>query len=1578
MRGKISFYAFVTFLLITIPLKCNAKACLDLSKEGAFVTLLQSMKPAHNFMTCRENIITEGGSYHIITNLEGSIIVDADNVIIDLNELTLTGSIKINAGHKNIVIKNGAISGDCVSEAGIELEQNTSGVRLENLRIYNFRNGILFRGAPEYPIECCKVTDCNIVGCLIAVTMFYANHCIFKDVEACCCKIIGFNLLGCKYNKFKQCKAVGIGNSDPYSLDPVAFVSGFFSLAGFDNLFYECFAEKICKGGGEFCTKATGFRFGFFGETPEKDSKIINCCVDSIKTVSLGNAFGIHLESIILPTGDIQEVTSKLVDFQSTSSNINAFDWSPQGEYLAVGGQVGINDLLILKFDGTILTEVERIFLGGGPTIINDLAWSPCGRYLAVGTWLNRGGEELFLYEFDSSIEKLIELDRKEIDNTIIAVKWSHDCRNIVLLTFGEVQNAILAYYTFDGSKLYQKQSVDIAAANNHRLLAFSPDDKFVAYATGESDSTIYIPPPIPYILHIAKFIDKGGVFQLSPPISYDSPIAPPDEPSTFLMRADWNPIACCEKYYLAICGYGPVTLEILEYDAKNNVLTSIYTGNPADIVSDVKWSPNGKYLAVVGKQTGFIRNLTEDDVSIYKFNPAAAPMNRLERYAYFTPHVGPTDPIILPFDLNNIRKLDWSSCGKYLGIAGDKGGSPERNIEIWEVGDSIVKCIVQNNKIANVCGGLCGVGIMGGGACNLIDKNVVCCSCVPFSAGVFDKNTTGFLGLAPEYSQGSGEFLKRAYVLPGALANIPGMDCCCCMCNCYPEVCDYTCVPIPPSVPPEGPCVDLTKGTPFFALLLSRNPAHTIIKDCEDTVITDGGSYHLIENIKGSITVDADNVIIYLNEFTIMGWIKVAEGRKNVVIKDGALMGNCLGAGVTLEQNTRDVRLENLRISNFNTGIFFEGTKTGPIECCKVADCTISDCLEGANIYYANHCIFKDVEACCSKFAGFGLFRCTYNKFKQCKVMGVGNNFSGIPVYGFNSSAGRDNLFYECFVEKVCKGDSGFSVKTAGFRFALEEQESKIINCCVDSVKTVGEGNAFGIYLESELLFPFLIERSDPVVFRMVGLDSIFTDSRITALDWSPQGEYLAVSGQAGVNGPELVILKFDGTILAEAERIFSGGGQPVNSNDLAWSPCGRYLAVVTSLNDVTGELIVYEFDSSLEKLIERDQKEVGYNNEGDSAIAVKWSHDCRNIVLLTGGNDDFIPRNANIEYYTFDGSHLYLKQRSVVVNTNITRLLAFSPDDKFVAYATGLGSNVRAVQPIPYRLHIAKFIDKGLVVQPPLVSIRTAITPDDNPENFLIRADWSPIAGCGKYYLALCGRGTDTTLQILEYDANNNALNSLYADRVDPPNNFIISDVKWSPNGKYLAIVGADSSDVGIYRFEPRLGILTKYAVFTTQVAIPDPFMQPYDLNNIRKLDWSPCGRYLAIAGDPGGNGDLRNIEIWEVGASVTKCIVQNNKIANVCGGLGGIGIMGGGSCNLIDKNVACCCCVPFSEGIHNKNTNGFLGRRPLYDDSGNFLKMIYALPGALANIAGMDCCCTCTCYPPVDCDLGCLPAV
>jgi len=309
-------YLGVIFFLFLVHTNSFSHTCIDLTKGNMLTAMLHSMAPAHTIINDGEDIVIEKeGSYHILGHSEGAIVVNADNVIIDLNGFTLSGSTSalITVSAENIIIRNGVIEGGCFN-TGILFAAGARNVLLQNLYITNCQTGISFEGMVNIPVECCRVLNCYISVCDTAVQMEQACNNIFKNVVACCCQYAGFSLNYSKYNKFQQCKTIGIGTDDKSEN-----VSGFVSLTGLDNLFYECFVENICKkDDANFCTKAAGFRFGYaqeqegLADVPERESKIINCVVDSIVTTSLGNAYGIYLESKLLAADAITSVTTGL------------------------------------------------------------------------------------------------------------------------------------------------------------------------------------------------------------------------------------------------------------------------------------------------------------------------------------------------------------------------------------------------------------------------------------------------------------------------------------------------------------------------------------------------------------------------------------------------------------------------------------------------------------------------------------------------------------------------------------------------------------------------------------------------------------------------------------------------------------------------------------------------------------------------------------------------------------------------------------------------------------------------------------------------------------------------------------------------------------------------------------------------------------------------------------------------------------------------------------------------------------------------------------------------------------------
>ncbi|MFH1831681.1 MAG: hypothetical protein ABH827_02650, partial [bacterium] len=74
-------------------------------------------------------------------------------------------------------------------------------------------------------------------------------------------------------------------------------------------------------------------------------------------------------------------------------SEANSVSWSPDGKYLAAGGNNGEKDVIVYQWDGINLTQLATKPFG----IATSVSWSPDGAYLAVGG--QNGDEDVAVYQ---------------------------------------------------------------------------------------------------------------------------------------------------------------------------------------------------------------------------------------------------------------------------------------------------------------------------------------------------------------------------------------------------------------------------------------------------------------------------------------------------------------------------------------------------------------------------------------------------------------------------------------------------------------------------------------------------------------------------------------------------------------------------------------------------------------------------------------------------------------------------------------------------------------------------------------------------------------------------------------------------------------------------------------------------------------------------------------------------------------------------------------------------------------------------------------------------------------------------
>ncbi|MFC1842115.1 WD40 repeat domain-containing protein [Candidatus Dependentiae bacterium] len=811
-----------TLLLLLTPILTpiaifsqSPNTCIDLT-NGGILTMLKSMYPAQQIIKDgAATNITEPGSYQVLENIDGNILINASDVIINLNGFTVSGStsslIMVSEGQRNILIHNGSIVGDTTND-GVLVDKGTSGIFLQDLYLSNLQNSMNFAGEKGQEIKCSKVDNCFTTSCVKAYELTYVKRSVFKDCEVCFCQEAGFDLQYCMYNKFKHCIAVDVGSDDPTKM-----ALGYVSESGVDNLFFECFAEHIYKGGydSDWCTKAIGFLL----TGTERESKIINCLVDSVSSTSWANAIGIKLDTRMLDS--LSSVTTGLFD-----ENIKDMDISPDCKHIAIA--CNDNSVRVLRFDGTSLSLVASDTLFDRP--VNAVAWSPDAQYLAVGTdgeavvlegvtvnvgyrelevdqvnstheinFLNDVKKELLVYKFDCGSLALVDdeyvglneikriydgttktwsegggniasgpypsimfpqglpgpvrgmpdpnpfdlvwygnwpfkIDNVKASDDVLRIVWSRDGRNIFVTTkggkttsvsgntdwediigyyinyaylnFSFTEQAKIVSFSFDGSTIKAKKYKVLDSTNASKALAVSPDDKYISYGVSENANKLRIDEIL---------ADSFGTMVVDNASS-----------NTLVDSVDWNPIACCDNYLLAVAGVlDGSNLEVFQYKGGTTV-TSLVAQVFDSMLTSVKWAPSGKDLVVTG--TG-----PTNEVGVFSFSVAGVTGTLESTFVYDTQIAG-------------AKYIDWGECGKYIVIAGENT-QDVLNVEVLEVGDSVKCCLVDSNKVANATGGLCSIGIMGASCCNCITRNVAYENCVNFTEGVYNVFYKGLAG---------------------------------------------------------------------------------------------------------------------------------------------------------------------------------------------------------------------------------------------------------------------------------------------------------------------------------------------------------------------------------------------------------------------------------------------------------------------------------------------------------------------------------------------------------------------------------------------------------------------------------------------------------------------------------------------------------------------------------------------------------------------------------------------------------------------------------------------------------------
>lgn len=215
-----------------------------------------------------------------------------------------------------------------------------------------------------------------------------------------------------------------------------------------------------------------------------------------------GGIYGVGTVDLVVYKFDSVAQTLTQIIAISPGSGIDSIAsvaWSPNGLYLAVGGAIAGspgNDLLLYRFDSTtpalVLVDSVNPDGGGVSDTVRSVAWSPNGRYLAVGGQIaGTTGNDLWVYQFNSTTQTLSALVSVGIvtpsTDVVATVAWSPD--GTYLAIGGQMNSGLsnaLYMYKFDpGARtLTQIASVnpDGGGANDSvSSIVWSPDGQYIA-----------------------------------------------------------------------------------------------------------------------------------------------------------------------------------------------------------------------------------------------------------------------------------------------------------------------------------------------------------------------------------------------------------------------------------------------------------------------------------------------------------------------------------------------------------------------------------------------------------------------------------------------------------------------------------------------------------------------------------------------------------------------------------------------------------------------------------------------------------------------------------------------------------------------------------------------------------------------------------------------------------------------------------------------------------------------------------------------------------------------------------------
>jgi len=502
---------------------------------------------------------------------------------------------------------------------------------------------------------------------------------------------------------------------------------------------------------------------------------------------------------------------------------------------------------------------------------------------------------------------------------------------------------------------------------------------------------------------------------------------------------------------------------------------------------------------------------------------------------------------------------------------------------------------------------------------------------------------------------------------------------------------------------------------------------------------ISSSGIYALNTILTDTLTIDADDVMLDLNGYSILNstiGIHIIPGHNNIVIKNG-FIDNMTDAGIFIDGNcfekSHNILLENIISSHCNSGVLLTHCLDINIQ-----KCMFSQNENGLKLIHVSNAVIDRCVAQANTYAGYSLIDCSYNNFRGCAAIGSHGNADSFGVY---SIGGIANAFSACDMQGAQSSSTTSSDEATGL-YLEGDFGSMATSCLLAHSYSYSPVQSYGIHAPST---------------QLLDLKAYASPAYASSVSWSACGEFLA-NGGIGTSDGLVIIYGFDGSSLQELDSVVVGDAV----QSVEYSPTSNYLAVGGIIGG-QGMLKIYDASTPTPGGI----TEVASATIGDVIYDINWSSDGSYIAAAgENGGNGFVAVYEFIPPVTLNFVDSY-------TNDDLMQTVAWALEDSY--FLTGGKSGLTG--------KLREFSFDGSSI--------SFIGNIDIGENIL-SIDRAPESS---YFAAIVSLSGNEFLDI--FTLNNGLFVPRYFGQL-PSNASVVS---WSPYGSYLAING--SVICSIYQF-------------------------------------------------------------------------------------------------------------------------------------------------------------------------------